>query len=289
MRLYDIIPIHPYAVWFHLLYDEYIEEFNDQFIINEQYWLLEGDLLSHPRNLVVKHLLSQFSNNIYIYPIEQDLNNILIQLSSDNNIDIDKLLQFITKMGWYISDIQLGIKNVPFQQGLQALQNNDYDEAVITMEATKPTKDTKLVGDTKGIDTNIPKWLYHITPTQLWNTKIKRVGLSPRSKSIRAKHPSRIYVTTSSKLAEQLILDMSRQKIKQAKTRTYDISKFNPIKYYKDWVIVQIDTDKIPNARGLRYFTLYKDSNVLSKRNMSLYTINYIPPIAISVVKRIKL
>jgi len=289
MRLYDIIPIHPYAVWFHFIYDEYIEEFIDQFFINEQHQLLEGDLLSHPRNLVVKHLLSQFSNNIYIYPIEMDLHNILIQLSSDNNVNIDKLLQFITKMGWYISDIQLGINNVPFQQGLKALQDNDYDKAIITIEASKTTNDNKEVGDTKGIDTNIPKWLYHVTPTQLWKSKISKVGLAPRSKSTRSNHPSRIYVTTNSKLAEQLIPDISRQRINQSKTKKYDVSKFNPMKYYKDWAILQIDTSKLSNVRGLGYFTLYKDPNVLSKNGMSLYTINYIPPTAISMVKRITL
>ena len=289
MKLDDITPILSNNRWTHLAYEMFIDDYNDQFIISEQQFLREGDLLSHPRNLVVALLIKQFKHIIDIYPITIDPNNILIHIDVDNDVDVDRLFQFTKSMGWYVSDIQVGIRSVDLHQGIELLHKKEYEQAIITIESVKTTTDLKNIGDVKGIGEDVPKWLYHATPTQIWKSKISKVGLAPKSKSTRSDHPSRIYVTNSSKLAELLIPDLAKQRIKQAKTKTYDPSRFNPVKYYKDWVILQIDTTKIPNVRGLEYITLFTDPNVPNIKGSGLYTMNYIPPDAITMIKLIKL
>ncbi len=280
MKINEIlIPILPHNHRLQGAYDRYLSEYEDQFIVIDQQFLKEGELASHPKELVVRKLRSQFSNSVHIYPLAIDPNNILIEVASDRESPIHKLEQFIVKVGWFISIIQIGITSTNnIDQALSTLRTKNYGHAIITIEPTR------------GIDVVTPTWIYHVTPSDVWQNKIKHVGLSPRSKSVIALHPSRVYFITTLKAAIRTIPTLAAERIKQSSKEVYNKNKFNPTVYYKNWAILQIDTSKIPNIRGLGYFKLYKDPNVYEEGpHMALYSLNYVPPKAITLVKYVQL
>ncbi|MCK9369695.1 hypothetical protein M0R04_07285 [Candidatus Dojkabacteria bacterium] len=280
MKLNEIlIPILPHNHRLQGAYDRYLSEYEDQFIVMDQQFLKEGELASHPRELVVRKLRSQFSNSVYIYPLAIDPNNILIEVAADRESPIHKLEQFITNVGWFISTVQIGITSINnIDQAMSTLKTKDYGRAIITIEPIR------------GVNIVTPTWIYHVTPSDTWQNKIKRFGLSPRSKSVIAFHPSRVYFTTTLKAAVRTIPTLASERIKQSSNEIYNKNKFNPVTHYKSWAILQIDTSKIPNIRGLGYFKLYKDPNVDEEGpHMALYSLNYVPPEAITLVKHVYL
>lgn len=107
-----------------------------------------------------------------------------------------------------------------------------------------------------------PSVLYHIIPIQ--NTdKILKIGLVPKSRSKASYHPDRVYLGRSLGDVENL---------------AYRMSKITGI---KDYAVLQINTNKIP-----QYFKLYKDPNYPEK---GYFTMNNIPPQAIEKIKDINL
>ena len=109
---------------------------------------------------------------------------------------------------------------------------------------------------------NIPNKLYHITPTQ--NTdKILKIGLVPKTRSKASYHPERVYVGKSIEGIEKLAQPMYQ--------RTGN----------RNFTVVEIDTTTISGG----YLKLYTDPNYNKE---AYYTLNNIPPHAITKVKNIQ-
>lgn len=272
MKIIDIFPKPPIRISrLYSMYERYISEYQQEFDIIEHQYLEEGIHKSYPRELVIKYLINQFKNTISIYPPNIDPNNILIGVQSSIT-DINNLIQFITKMGWFISDIETANEEQPnIQQQLQYLNTNPNQRAIITIETKQ------------GDQIDIPNFLYHVTPLPVWNSKIKQIGLAP--KSIKSYHPERIYLLTTKNMAMKVIPVLAKERLQSYKNTSYDSDTFNPKQYFKKWVVLEIDTNKIDKLKGLNYFKLYKDPNVDENGpHMALFTLYNIPPDAINAV-----
>ncbi|MGI0076027.1 MAG: hypothetical protein ACREAU_01305 [Nitrosopumilaceae archaeon] len=273
MKLKDLVPLRKHQKIYEIAFiNLYLQEHVAEFNINEEVY--EGLEKSYPRQDVIFKLKTKF--HLYVYDDIYDSKNILIRLKANDSHEIQGVLQFITQQGWFISNIETekGDFKGNNPTAINQLLSGQYEQAILTIEATH------------GVEPETPKLLYHATPTMVWR-KIQRTGLSPKTKSTISYHPERIYFTTTIQSAVDIAQEMAKQKIIAVKTQQYDLTKFNPEQYYKNWSILEIDTSKIPHIKGLSYFRVHIDPNVSGKGpHAALYSQNYIPPTAIKVVKQ---
>ena len=111
-----------------------------------------------------------------------------------------------------------------------------------------------------------------------WETKIQKIGLSPKTKSIRSTHPERVYFTTTPELAFELANQLGAEKSQQTNPNAQQI--------YKKWALLQINVSKIPHTKYLSYFKVHKDHNTDEyNEHIPLYSNNYVPPTAITLLK----
>lgn len=249
------------------------QEYDEEFKLNEE--LYEALEKSYSREDIRALLQKIF--HVYIYPDQYDPDNILILLQVEQRIQIQKLLQLVQKYGWFVSNIEIDDKqfNSHDQDALNTLVILQYKQAILTIQSTQSK------------ETPTPRLLYHATVLQLWETKIKLYGLSPKSKSILSTHPERVYFTTTVNSAVELSREIAQRKLIVARQQKFDPTKFNPEEYYKHWVVLQIDTSKIPRTRKRSYFRVHEDPNVEKKGpHAALFSQNYVPPQAITVVKQ---
>lgn len=272
MKLNDIVRIKyksPYVGYRLAFLPLYFEEHKEQFALNE------GLEKSYPRQDVAVRLEHAF--HVYIFPEEYDPNNLLVHLNTRYPPDVDKLMQMVIQLGWLVISIEIddaGPVKGNNSIALIKLKNHQYQQAVLTLEATH------------GIESVTPRFLYHATLLQVWETKIKQKGLSPKSKSILSTHPERVYFTTTVESAVAAAKVIAQEKLTVAQNQKYDPAKFNPGQYYKIWVILEVDTSKIPNIRGLSYFRTHEDPNIPKDgQHAAVYSQNYVPPTAIKFVK----
>lgn len=263
---------------------DYIVEYADEIQLNDI--IYEGIHKSYPRaDLKVK---LETKLQLAIFDDSYDSNNILISLTYHNLNIWKELIQIIQQYGWFISTIDIIDKD----DNEQTFNGNDlsiidklikskFTSAVITVESRKTPEGKQAIPYTV-----TPKILYHATVLPVWNN-IKQYGLSPKTKSILSFHPDRIYFTEDVNSAIMIARELAWNRLNAAKQQTHDISKFNPEKYYKTWAILKIDTDKIPHVskKQYSYFRVHKDPNAIEFNG--LYSVNYIPPSAITLVKTV--
>lgn len=274
MKLKDVVPLlkhqQPYQ---RAAINLYKRDYKEEFKVNKL--LYEALEKTYPRQDVIAHLKTKF--RVYVYADVYDAKNILVRLVSKETPPVKQILQFVAQQGWFISTIETerGDFKGSDPNTVKLLLTSQYEQAILTLEAIH------------GANLPTPKLLYHATLLQVWETKIKHYGLSPKSKSTKSTHPERVYFTTTIDSAVEAAIENAHEKLKVAKTRDFDLNKFDPEQYYKQWVVLEINTAKIPNIRGLSYFRVHEDPN-MEKRGfiIPLYSQNYIPPVAIRVVKR---
>ncbi len=248
--------------------DTYLCEYANEFDINNS--IYEGVIQSYPRQDLISRLKVVLNMRIYPDSSEYGTKDILIQFYPSDANKMPALLQLIQQHGWFISYIETNTGVVFRGNELDGFLKSNYDIAAVGIEARY------------GTEIETPKILYHTTPLSVWNLKIKHQGLSPKTKSISAFHPDRVYVATNSSAAIALAKELAKAKLQLTKTR-HTSSKFNPLLYYKSWVLLKIDTSKIPQVRNLSYFKVHEDPS--AEDFGGLYTVNYIPPGAIKLVK----
>jgi hypothetical protein len=113
-----------------------------------------------------------------------------IQLNFIENLDsgkeLDNLIKVINTMGWFISaylvNSEGNLKWKPFNK--EKFKNEQYDLLSFQVEAKY---DVEL--NVRSIEK-----LYHISPS-IYEKKIQKIGLSPKSLSKISSHPNRIYFT----------------------------------------------------------------------------------------------
>lgn len=113
--------------------------------------------------------------------------------------------------------------------------------------------------------------LFHATPKRVWESKISRVGLSPKEGSKKYSHPPRVYFTNSITRAVSLISQVSSYSKKKD-------SEDNEID--NDYVILQV------NIKGLKDLKIYEDH--FSPKDDCYYITENIPPDRLTIVREIK-
>jgi len=191
----------------------------------------------------------------------------LLKKFSDNTVDIERIkntfeVTFLEKNIDFLNKFLRNVNNLgwfpsyiitPTYKG--RWEENKYNQhmSVIKFESKF---DEEIVE-------NIPPILYHTTPTQNVN-KILKIGLTPKSRSKLSYHPDRVFLGKSIEGLEKIIPHMSF------------------LSGNKSYTILKITPNMIPGD----YLRLYTDPNYPKE---GFYTLNNIPPQAISKVKEINL
>jgi len=272
------IPVF-YEVWYELYHRDYKHEFS----LNNA--IYEGLIKTYPRQDLKAYIQSKL--RLSVQPDSVDVNNIIIQVTEKQIYNINRLLKLIQQYGWYISGIELGTiingRQLGYDFNGSDVDINEYIETI-----TKHGGRSLITIEPKYSDeVKTPTLIYHTTLNSIWANKISKIGLSPKSQSILSTHPDRVYYMNNIEGAEQFGVVLAREKLQAAKSKTYNSTKFNPVDFYKHWVVLEIDTTKIPNARGLSYFRVHMDPNAPNdKYNKAVYSVNSVPPDAITMVKQ---
>jgi len=181
-------------------------------------------------------------------------NNSFNLVSTKLNFDLEEVIKYINNLGWFPSVMSYKDKennqyrNLKFD--LQVLENwfENLKWLVINFEAKYDFKIEKK------FDT-----LYHITPLKNYE-KIKKIGLSPKSRSKKSYHPERVYL---GKNIEDTI---------ELGDLFYQTTGEN------EWVLLEVKVENLP------YIKFYQDPNF----SPGLYTLNNIPPSNIKKIKTLK-
>jgi hypothetical protein len=247
----------------------YLREYSTEFNANNI--LCEGLIKSYPRDGLIARLKTHLHMRVYPDSPEFGDKDIIIQFYPAESEKFPKFIQMIHQHGWFISHIETNTNDFKGddEKTINAFLKSSYAEARIIVEAKY------------GVDTELPRILYHSTLLSVWNLKIKERGLSPKTKSLLSFHPSRVYFTRDPTIAIKLAKNLAYNKINAAKEQSND--KFNPEQYYKTWTILKIDTNKIPHENKLSYFKVYTDST--AEEYNGVYSVNYIPPTAIKLFR----
>lgn len=247
--------------YFNLRYAFYVDEHSQDFKINE------GMYRTLPRQDFVAKLKAQFFVDIYTDDRAPD--NIIIGVQKHQRIT--QLIQMIGLCGWYISGMDIDDERT---QDIKVLKHSNFKEAYVTLE---PHHSEEI---------KTPDILYHITPLQVWEKKISKFGLSPKSKSVNSSHLERVYFVDKLTFIKLIAFQFRDAKIRNAK----DTDKFNADEFFSKWAVLEIDTTKIPKLRQLSYFKVHLDTNMpMNGHGHAVYSQNYVPPNCIKLLKIINL
>jgi len=184
------------------------------------------------------------------FKISTKNNKIKIDIKNSNESEFKQLLLKANTLGWFPSVILSKAEQMKYNYDL--IKGLDFNNFIIIFEA----KFDRLID-------KVPEKLYHITRKIIWQTKISKIGLTPRSKAKIGEHPERVYFTTNISSAERLYKNMvSKGSIES------DIS----------CVLLEISTNMISG----NYLKLRIDPNYPEG---GLYTQNNIPKNAIKLLK----
>jgi len=171
-----------YYDWISKLEDLCIDDINELFEISNSCPLTEGIHTSFDKDSVLSIFKKRYLE--YVYDLDKD-GSIYIYGNLDNNFkDIMKLVQLC---GWFPSNISIN------QEWNIFVDKNIYSN--INGISIEPTKDI--------IIKNKPKVLYHVSDS-IYDKKIFKIGLIPKSKFKLSNHPDRIYLTDSLDVAKEL-------------------------------------------------------------------------------------
>lgn len=213
--------------------------------------LYEGLIKSHP----LEHCISILSKNKYSVKQNSDANCFFLTHTFDNDyysalIELTNLLSLTNNLGWYPTNMTYGpdfndtIKWDKKQEAIKRLFINKYKTIKFLFE---PKYDTQAL--------SFEARLYHITPT-IYVEKILKNGLVPKSRSKKAYHPERVYLSRTLVDAQRLI------PIFKANTEI------------DNWTILMVDTILLNNLH------LYKDQNF---KDRGYWTLNTISPASLKV------
>lgn len=203
----------------------------------------------------IEHLKKQFSINAE--PGDNDEQTITLwfeEVMTEKRIfNVNK---FMDKFGYYPSTVlnyggtyENGIKRAIGNPNIRIVYEAKYDKEIIL---TKP-------------------YLYHFTPDIAW-TKIKNIGLTPKTHSKIANHPGRIYV-----LEDIHNLNDFSVEVEDIGFMLWNNSKTKD--RVKEVYLLRIDVSKLP--KDIKFF---KDPNFMV--GDAVWTYRNIPPNAIEVLKK---
>lgn len=191
----------------------------------------------------------------------RDRNNVFIIGSANITNDIiEDLSALFNTLGYFSSEIitRLGDKIITMKP--YEYINEPFDQIKIVFE---PKFDIE--------EYNIPTILFHVAPKRSIE-KILKIGLTPKSRSKRTFHPERVYLVKNKRAANSLRTNFVNDATNELREYGNSLS---------DWGLLKIDTSRLDT----KLFKLFIDPNFkqYGKEYVSFFTLNTIPPKAISV------
>jgi hypothetical protein len=232
--------------------------------IIEEIKLYEGLIYTHSLGNTI-HMINYWMNNnsnkFYAYPKGSTNSHIGVDIERVNKKEYDTFLLLINNLGYFPS-----IYVVELVSGYKEQNKYNYNEIIDLINNDKSFQiilEAKY--DIEISDDQITKLekLYHASSLKN-KEKILKMGLVPKSKEKKSKHPERIYLGYTLDNVMMLI-------------RAPGFSNFEP-----EMVIYEIDMKSLNNNRKIRFFN---DPNF---SNLGCYTYENIPPQYIKLLKIVK-
>jgi hypothetical protein len=173
--------------------------------------------------------------------------------------EFDNLLKWTNNLGYFPASITtvFDYYKYDYDKVVDSLQDIEYDNRITI--SFDPKYDPEISEE------DLPDKGYHITPSKN-EEKIKKIGLSPRSKEKISRHPERIYFVTD---IDDLI-------------PLADSPEFSPGGQHDgNYTIFEFDLKELRKHRKIRFFS---DPRYINK---GYYTYENIPPKYLTVVKRV--
>jgi len=174
-----------------------------------------------------------------------------------------KFRKLIHNLGWFMSGMYIynayyeSFEYRPYTKQLhKKLEDNDIVFAIILSAKYGEEVDIK---SSKFEYSDYP-YLYHATPRQ-YVDKIKKIGLTPKTKNKKAIHPDRVYFSKTIELAQNLIPQLAQFSEPDYKTNQ------------ADYAVLKIDSKKLPPD------TKFYDDPDMS--GGAVYILGNVPPNAI--------
>jgi hypothetical protein len=238
-----------------ILLDTYKEEYE----LNIKEGLIKTFEINQSIGAVKRFLKNKHFNYSRDFIMNKDGNafHLIMRVAEPDVLNFEDLLKFTNSLGWFPAFL-----SIEDEKRANNIYTGKWNQSLL-----KPGQVVNIRFEAKFDEESgfkVPKYIYHVTSEQNLD-KIKKFGLAPKSKSKISAHPDRVYVVTKKEDA----IDIA-QIFSQNSARWKNSSQEN-------WVILTIDTEKIPGD----YFKLYKDPNYEEK---GFYTLNNIPPYAIEKI-----
>lgn len=222
------------------------------FKIVYEHFVSEGLIKTHDLKTSEKILRNSLKNKIKVNVLN---NEGVIELGFyKQDVDINKLFKLINNLGYFVSTFK--IKN-----GLENKYSKNMFFKKIKDENDNSSIELRLESKYDKNIVEIPRYVYHVTFGE-YIEKIKKYGLSPKSKSKKSYHPERIYVASNLNNALNIASQLLYNKLSD--------SFLNPNKkeVLPDPYLIKIDTKKLGNVK------FYNDPNFNKK---GFYTLSCIP------------
>lgn len=218
--------------------------------------LSEGLIMSYPADKTINYVKKSF--NIPDYCIRESDGAIMIAVivpNKNNMTTLNKLIRAMQLCGYFLSRPKIDVLMMRSGKKTTLQFEPKYDHEV---------KDDILKGE---------KELLHITLSKNVE-KIKSIGLTPSSKNKMFNYPERIYLLKGSIPYEDII------NLAELLASVYNHNNQGEKRDY-DYSVLHLDVDKLPDT-----IRLFPDSNY---EPYGLYTIDNIPPSAITEIERLPL
>lgn len=224
----------------------------------------EGLIMTHDIKKSIKILKTTLlKEKLVNFSIIEKNKSIVIEFNKFNNellkdIFYSKIEKLITNLGYYIShyiiETDNNFKTVANQPSNLTLLNSDKIYIYLNKKYDFPY-------DLKG------KYLYHVTFRYLYENKIKKQGLIPKSLNLLNITPERIYLTDDNKILPYFM----EHKIKLMKDKNLFKKHELQNKLYGQYTIIKIDITKIKSLKLME--DVYTDNGLYTCDNIPNYSI----------------
>lgn len=218
--------------------------------------LSEGLIMSYPADKTINYVKKLFK--IPDYGIRESNGAIIIGIivpNKNNMTTLNKIIRAMQLCGYFLSRPKIDVLMMRSGKKTTLQFEPKYDHEV---------KDDMLKGE---------KELLHITLSKNVE-KIKYIGLTPSSKNKMFNYPERIYLLKGSIPYEDIV------NLAELLASVYNHNNKGEKRDY-DYSVLHLDVDKLPDT-----IRLFPDSNY---EPYGLYTIDNIPPSAITEIERLPL
>jgi hypothetical protein len=231
--------------------------YHDVEMINEHQILKEFVSQTIPSEKTTSTLKKRY--NVKSSNIRFNQDKIVVNVEKEDRENINKIIEFMDTFGWYPSTIENYFRSAKFGNITLTSFIKEPTPFSITFEAKYDTEVN-----------NLPSVAYHVVP-DLYNKKIERYGLTPKTKSKISTHPERIYmlINANKNDIENLCYELYQKLSPESQGR---INKY---------LILEIDLKRLPNHK------FYNDPN-FNMDGDGIWTFQNIPPIYIKIVGEVE-